>query len=71
MKAEKQVLGIAAAVILPRQYPYDVESGELIQREMTSFMGLSGYPEQEYWVTADIWESIYESLAQEESENGF
>lgn len=60
-------------VITQDQYPFDIETGELISREMTSFMGLSGYAEEEYWVTTDIWEVMYKTLSErkEEGQNGF
>ncbi len=32
---------------------------------MTSFMGLSGYQEPEYWVTTQIWEALYRELCEE------
>lgn len=44
--------------------PYDILSSTLIDREMTSLMGLSGYSEEEYWVTTDIWTALYDKLAQ-------
>jgi len=56
---EKQGSG---TVVYARQYPYDVFSGELITHDMTSFMGLSGYRESEYWVTTQIWEALYREL---------
>lgn len=58
---EKQGSG---TVVYAEQYPYDIFSGELIARDMTSFMGLSGYPEAEYWVTTQIWEALYEELCE-------
>ena len=58
----------SGTVVYAEQYPYDVFSGELIGHDMTSFMGLSGYPESEYWVTAQIWESLYQELVEEEKE---
>lgn len=52
-------------LIYAKQYPFDIESGNLLHRDMTSFMGLSGYPESEYWVTTTIWTVMYHTLAQE------
>lgn len=52
----------SGTVVYALQYPYDIFSGELIARDMTSFMGLSGYPETEYWVTTQIWEALYLEL---------
>lgn len=54
----------SGTIVYAEQYPYDIFSGELIAHDMTSFMGLSGYPEQEYWVTAQIWEAVYQELAE-------
>lgn len=54
----------SGTIVYVQQYPYDIFSGELIDHSMTSFMGLSGYPESEYWVTAQIWESLYRELAE-------
>ncbi len=51
-------------VILREQYAYDVMANELIDREMTSLMGLSGYPAEEYWSTTDIWSTMYRALAE-------
>lgn len=51
-------------VILKEQYAYDTTTNELIDREMTSFMGLSGYPAEEYWCTTDIWSAMYHALAE-------
>ena len=57
----------SGTVVYARQYPYDISSGELLLRDMTSFMGLSGYRESEYWVTTQIWEALYKELAQGDS----
>lgn len=54
----------SGTVVYTWQYPYDIFSGELIQRDMTSFMGLSGYQESEYWVTTQIWETLYRELVE-------
>lgn len=62
---EKQGTG---TIVYAQQYPYDILGGDLIAHDMTSFMGLSGYPESEYWVTAQIWESLYQELAEEGEE---
>lgn len=51
-------------VISKEQYAYDTTTNELIDREMTSFMGLSGYPAEEYWCTTDIWSAMYHALAE-------
>lgn len=51
-------------VISKEQYAYDITTNELIDREMTSFMGLSGYPAEEYWSTTDIWSTMYDALAE-------
>ena len=51
-------------VIYEGQYPFDVTNGMLIKREMTSLMGLSGYQEEEYWTTTDIWQMMYRALAE-------
>lgn len=48
------------------QYPYDVLYGEVLLRDMTSFMGLSGYQEPEYWVTTQIWEALYLELCEKQ-----
>lgn len=37
---------------------------ELIEHDMTSLMGLSGYSAKEYWSTADIWNTMYRALAE-------
>ncbi len=55
----------SGTVVYACQYPYDVLSGELLYRDMTSFMGLSGYQEPEYWVTTQIWESLYTKLRED------
>ncbi len=44
------------------QLPFDVLTGELLERDMSSFMGLSGFPREEYWTTTDIWNRMYEVL---------
>lgn len=62
---EKQGSG---TVIYARQYPYDIFSGELLLRDMTSFMGLSGYQESEYWVTTQIWEALFWELRETTAE---
>lgn len=49
----------SGTVVYACQYPYDIFSEEILFRDKTSFMGLSGFPEQEYWVTSQIWESLY------------
>ncbi len=51
-------------LVYEEQYPFDVLTGELVEREMTSFMGLSGYEREEYWTTTDIWKTMYFLLAQ-------
>lgn len=51
-------------VVSKEQYAYDTTTNELIDREMTSFMGLSGYPAEEYWCTTDIWSAMYHALAE-------
>ncbi len=48
--------------------PYDITTGTLIEQDMTSFMGLSGYPQEEYWITTDIWTTLYQKLTQEKGE---
>lgn len=55
----------SGTVVYGSQYPYDVFSGEVLFRDMTSFMGLSGYQEPEYWVTTQIWEALYRELCEE------
>lgn len=54
----------SGTVVYAGQYPYDIFSGEILFRDKTSFMGLSGYPEPEYWVTTQIWESLYTELCE-------
>lgn len=56
----------SGTIIYAQQYPYDVLSGELLFRDMTSFMGLSGYQEAEYWATTQIWEALYMELFEEQ-----
>lgn len=51
-------------VISKEQYAYDIMSHEVIEREMTSFMGLSGYSTEEYWSTPDIWDTMYRALTE-------
>lgn len=51
-------------VISKEQYAYDITTDELIDREMTSLMGLSGYPAEEYWSTSDIWNTMFHALAE-------
>lgn len=58
----------SGTIVYAWQYPYDVLSGELLYRDMTSFMGLSGYQEMEYWVTTQIWEALYQELREEHAE---
>ncbi len=55
----------SGTVVYGSQYPYDVFPGEVLFRDMTSFMGLSGYQEPEYWVTTQIWEALYRELCEE------
>ena len=55
----------SGTIVYAQQYPYDIFAGKLISHDMTSFMGLSGYPESEYWATAQIWESLYRELAED------
>lgn len=50
-------------IISKEQYAYDSMTNELIDREMTSLMGLSGYCADEYWCTTDIWNTMYSALA--------
>lgn len=51
-------------IISKEQYPYDVITNKLIDREMTSLMGLSGYSADEYWSTTDIWNTMYHALVE-------
>mgnify|MGYP002701620955 CR=1 FL=1 len=51
-------------VISKEQYAYDSMTNELIDREMTSLMGLSGYSADEYWCTTDTWNTMYSALSQ-------
>lgn len=54
----------SGTLVYGEQYPYDVLSREILFRDMTSFMGLSGYQEPEYWVTTQIWEALYLELCE-------
>ena len=51
-------------VISKEQYAYDSMTNELIDREMTSLMGLSGYSADEYWCTTDTWNTMYSALSE-------
>lgn len=51
-------------IISKEQYAYDIMTDELIEHDMTSLMGLSGYSAKEYWSTADIWNTMYRALAE-------
>ncbi len=51
-------------IVYKEQYAYDIMTDELIPREMTSLMGLSGYSAKEYWSTTDIWDTMYHALAE-------
>lgn len=56
----------AGTVVTSEQLPFDIETGELIQRTMTSYMGLADYDETEYWMTTDTWNSVYDALVLDE-----
>lgn len=51
-------------LVTSEQYLFDIETGGLLTGDRTSFMGLSGYDENEYWTTTDIWTYMYHTLAE-------
>lgn len=51
-------------LVYKEQYPFDIDTRKIITHNMTSFMGLAGYEESEYWTTTDIWTEMYHALAE-------
>lgn len=49
-------------LITQEQLSFDIDTGELIRRPVTSFMGLADYEESEYWMTTDTWNTVYDAL---------